>query len=88
MDVHENDVHADVRRVAYPRDFVYSSYVDYLSEKLLCVRKAVFLWGNFRKGIAICGQSYYNTNHGLNAGGKAGYFDKEGVLVYHINASL
>jgi hypothetical protein len=28
LDVHENDVHADVRRVAYPRDFVYSSYVD------------------------------------------------------------
>ena len=30
----------------------------------------------------------YYTNNGLNAGEKAGYFDKEGVLVYHINASL
>ena len=29
----------------------------------------------------------YYTNDGLNAG-EAGYFDREGVIVYHVNASL
>ena len=30
----------------------------------------------------------YYTNTGLNAGEDAGYFDEEGIVVYHVNASL
>jgi hypothetical protein len=30
----------------------------------------------------------YYTNNGLNAGDGFGYFDKDGVVVYHVNASL
>ena len=30
----------------------------------------------------------YYTNNGLNSGDDFGYFDREGVVVYHVNASL
>ena len=30
----------------------------------------------------------YYTNHGLNVGDYTGYFDTEGVLVYHVNAEI